>query len=432
MIIKKEHFSIANGKERLFVVGGLIITYIFLVILVLFLFNALKERESLKLQTEAEKAFNTIFFELQDDPVRANSELAEYGIIGVGVYSNIGQNVVMLGNVPKVLPKKVISNFSSWGESNSSGTALYNPETGHIEYVRFINRLTILWDVIDKNILDLSDFSAPTMNFPDVLYIVLEGKAYNAKIMRMNFSITLVLAILTIIFFFIYHIYSANRGYRDTLEKQRSLVNLGQAARTLTHEIKNPLSSVNIQLAILRLKVDPKYKSNLEIIQSEMNRVKVLTDKVSEFLYNPTGVPVKIELKSFFIDLISRFGSDIKLYMDSDFSIFFDVDRARSVFENLIKNAIESGPNPQVMIIIRRGQKANTVKIEILDRGEGLPKDAKDKIYNPFFTTKASGSGIGLSISRQFVKARDGSLRLYPREGGGTVAEVVLTTKKNS
>ncbi len=105
---------------------------------------------------------------------------------------------------------------------------------------------------------------------------------------------------MTILFVFIYHIYSTNRGYRETLEKQRSLVNLGQAARTLTHEIKNPLSSVNIQLAILRLKIDPKYKPNLEVIQSEMNRVKVLTDKVSEFLYNPTGVPVKIDLKSFF------------------------------------------------------------------------------------------------------------------------------------
>lgn len=423
---KNGHQNTEAIREKFLVVVGLIIAYAILAIMLMFLFNALREREDLKLQTEAEKSFNTIFFHLQDDPVRANNELQKNGIIGVGVYSNLGKNELMLGKVPKLLPSKYIVSMGSWADVESAGTATYDKNSDTVIYVRYINRLSLLWDIIDDTSIDLNSFTNTPMTFPDVLYIELEGKAYHNTIVTLNIYIIIAFLSLSASFIFVYHIYDNNKGYRDTLEKQRSLVNLGQAARTLTHEIKNPLSSVNIQLAILRMKIDPKYKSNLEVIQSEMDRVKVLTDKVSEFLYNPTGVPVKIDLKPFFVDLIGRFNSPVQLYMDDDFRISFDRDRARSVFENLIKNAIESGDNPQVEVLISRGGKPKTVKIEVKDRGIGLPKGANDKIYNPFFTTKNTGSGIGLSISRQFISARNGSIILYPREGGGTVAEVIL------
>ena len=422
----KLHFSVADGKEKFFVVCGLIVAYAILVILVMVLFNALKEREDLKLQTEAEKSFNTIFFHLQEDPLRASSELADNGIIGVGLYTNLGKNMLMLGSVPQLLPSSYSISLGSWGSTEGGGVASYNKETGFVEYVRYINRLTLLFDIIDENVVNLNNFTTPSMAFPDVLYIVLDGTDYHQTINNMIVYLILVLFALSIVFVMIYHIYDNNRGYRETLEKQRSLVNLGQAARTLTHEIKNPLSSVNIQLAILRLKINPKYKPNLEVIQSEMDRVKGLTDKVSEFLYNPTGVPVKIDLKPFFVDLISKFETPVQLYMDDDFTISFDRDRARSVFENLIKNAIESGDDPKVEVLISRGSKPKTVKLEVKDRGDGLPEGARDQIYNPFYTTKTTGSGIGLSISRQFITARNGSIILYPREGGGTVAEVIL------
>lgn len=423
---KDSHFSMADEKEKFFVVCGLIVAYAILVILIMFLFNALKEREDLKLQTEAEKSFNTVFFHLQEDPVRAGSELADNGIIGVGLYTNLGKNMLMLGSVPRLLPSSYSDSLGSWGSTEGGGVATYNSDTECVEYIRYINRLTLLFDIIDRNVVNLNNFTTPSMAFPDVLYIVLEGSDYHNTIFTMTIYLVLGILILSVVFILIYHIYDNNRGYRETLEKQRSLVNLGQAARTLTHEIKNPLSSVNIQLAILRLKINPKYKPNLDVIQSEMDRVKGLTDKVSEFLYNPTGVPVKIDLKPFFIDLISKFETPVQLYMDEDFSISFDRDRARSVFENLIKNAIESGDNPKVEVMIGRGVKSKTVKLEFKDRGSGLPAGVKDQIYNPFYTTKTTGSGIGLSISKQFITARNGSIILYPREGGGTVAEVIL------
>ncbi len=426
--MKKFGNSFINGKEHLFVISGLAIAYVLILIFVVSLFNAFQDREYLKLQMEAEQAFNSVFYYIKDDPVTANDELNSKGIIGVGVYSYTGKEVMSLGDVPKILSKSIVENFTDWSDDTSGGTATYNYDNDTIEYIRFINRLTVLWDVIDPNLVTLSDFKAPTVSFPDVLYIVLEGKEYRQVQNNLRIALGAAIFLISILFIFIFRIYRSNRKYRIKLESQRNLVNLGQAARTLTHEIKNPLSSVNIQLAILRVKVDPSYKTNLEVIQSEVDRLKILTDKVSEFLHNPSGIPSDFELVGFIQDIISKFPSKIELHSYSQFYVKMDKLRARSVFENLIKNAIESGNNPQVEVIIKKGNKAKTVVVEVLDRGEGLPDGAKDKIYDPFFTTKTSGSGIGLSISRQFVNARGGSLSLSIREGGGTKAQVVLPT----
>lgn len=426
--MKRLNNSFINGKEHLFVISGLAVSYILIIVFVVSLFNAFQDREYLKLQMEAEKAFNSVFYYIKDDPVTANDELQSKGIIGVGVYSYTGKEVMSLGNVPKILSKNIVDNFSEWSDDTSGGTATYNYENDTIEYIRFINRLTVLWDVIDPTLVSLKDFKAPTVSFPDVLYIVLEGKEYRQVQSNLRMALAAAIFLITILFVFILRIYRSNRKYRIKLESQRNLVNLGQAARTLTHEIKNPLSSINIQLAILRVKVNPSYKTNLEVIQSEVDRIKILTDKVSEFLHNPSGIPSEFELVDFIQDIISKFPSNIELHSYSQFYVKMDKLRARSVFENLIKNAIESGNNPQVEVIIKKGNKAKSVIIEILDRGVGLPEGVKDKIYDPFFTTKTSGSGIGLSISRQFVNARGGSLNLFNREGGGTVAQVVLPT----
>lgn len=429
--MKKLNNSIVNGKEHLFVISGLVISYLLIVVFVLFLFNALNEREYLRLQMEAEQSFNSIFFYIKDDPVKANDELQSKGIIGVGVYSYTGKKVLSLGDVPTILSKKVVANFSDWGSQTNGGTATYNYDTDTIEYIRFINRLTVLWDVIDPTLVKLSDFKAPTVSFPDVLYIIMDGRAYQATQSKMRLLMIAAIFMISLLFFFVFRIYRNNRKYKIKLDSQRNLVNLGQAARTLTHEIKNPLSSINIQLAILRVKITPSYKTNLEVIQSEVDRIKILTDKVSEFLHNPQGIPSEFELSNFIQDIISKFPSNISLYSYSTFYVKMDKLRARSVFENLIKNAVESGSSPNVEVVINKGNKARTVEIEIKDRGDGLPDNIKDKIFDPFFTTKTTGSGIGLSITRQFVIARGGSLNLYPREGGGTVAQVILPTTQS-
>ena len=76
-------------------------------------------------------------------------------------------------------------------------------------------------------------------------------------------------------------------------------------------------------------------------------------------------------------------------------------------------------------ILIKRAKKGK-IEILVMDRGVGISDKDKKKVFDPFFTTKIHGSGIGLSISTQFVKAAGGSLMLEKRNGGGTSAKVTL------
>ncbi len=116
------------------------------------------------------------------------------------------------------------------------------------------------------------------------------------------------------LFLLVLSIYRNNRRYRETIAKQESLVNLGQAARTLTHEIKNPLSAITIQLALLKKTLPGKHAGDLKLIEQEIQRLTQLTNKVSDFLRNPLGKPVVVDLNELFNSLVMRFDKPIRFF----------------------------------------------------------------------------------------------------------------------
>ena len=111
-----------------------------------------------------------------------------------------------------------------------------------------------------------------------------------------------------------------------------------------------------------------------------------------------------------------------------EYFVFFDKERFRSVFENIIKNAFESmdGMSEHLVEIAFSPGRKGIVRIFIRDRGCGIKEDEKAKIFDPFYTTKIHGSGIGLAISKQFIEASGGQIALRKRDGGGTEVEVDL------
>jgi two-component system sensor histidine kinase HydH len=418
---------IGDAKEPFIVITSLAVAFLLLIFLVGFLTTALIEREQLRMQSEAERAFNSVFLALQDSTSKALKTMAEERVNGIGVYSSMGRRVLSLGNVPMTIPlDRFSSSLEIISKSNpNTGVATYNSATKMIEYIRF-SRLTILLDTGQLTLTESGLLPTP-IDFPDVLYLNFDGEAYHKRLILIGVIGIVSSLVLIALFLLVLNIYRSNRRYRETLAKQESLVNLGQAARTLTHEIKNPLSAITIQLALLKKTLGEEHGTDLAVMDQEMKRLTQLTNKVSDFLRNPLGNPVNVDLTDLLETVIKYFDTPIAFESDRRYTINFDEDRARSVFENLLKNAVESDPagNPQVEVEVYGG-KRNQIHVLIRDRGAGIPRSEMRKIFDPFFTTKIHGSGIGLSISRQFVKARGGDLRLYRREGGGTVVEVIL------
>ena len=219
-----------------------------------------------------------------------------------------------------------------------------------------------------------------------------------------------------------------NARYRRRLDAQRQLVELGEAARTLTHEIKNPLSAIRLKTAILRRTVNgaAAAAADLQAIDDEVSRLAVLADRVSDFIRDPAGNSERIDLGPFLDELIDRHAALEVQRPATPLFVRFDRERLRSVLDNLIRNAIESTVDSSPVQAIAEASSAREATVRILDRGAGIAADQRTPVFDPFYTTKSKGSGIGLAICRRFVAAAGGTLELRPRADGGTEAVVTL------
>ncbi|MDR2485154.1 MAG: HAMP domain-containing histidine kinase [Treponema sp.] len=227
--------------------------------------------------------------------------------------------------------------------------------------------------------------------------------------------------------FYIRHLYLRNREYRERIEAQKNLVVLGTAASTLAHEIKNPLLSIRLQTGILRKLFPDQGQEEVAIIDEEVERLSGLIYRVSDYLRKEEGNRVPINAYDMVTGTAQRLcGRDI-IPQDApkDVMVYMDPFRARSVFENILRNALESGGDAEAVgAFITRN--AGSVVIGVFDRGKGISETDMKRIFDPFFTRKSTGMGIGLSISRRFVEAVKGSIKLERREGGGTLVRIIL------
>ena len=222
---------------------------------------------------------------------------------------------------------------------------------------------------------------------------------------------------------------ASNLRYRRKAEERETLARLGESARTLAHEIRNPLAAIRIQTGLLRRKVPEGVTRELDVIDEETERLNVLARRVGDFLKSPAGTLKQIDLAEFLPDLARRFSYPV--HLDADLPrchVAFDRDLLRSVIENLVRNSHESygGAAGGSAIEIALSREGGRVVIAVQDKGRGIPGELLEKVFDPFYTDKIHGSGIGLPLARRFVEAAGGTLTLASRPGGGTEARVVL------
>ncbi len=265
-----------------------------------------------------------------------------------------------------------------------------------------------------------------------IVYLELDIRDWQTSQRLIQYGFYLVPLLLVLIFLGTTLLYKKNLSYRRNELRNRELVQLGEAARTLAHEIKNPLGAIRIQTATLQKVLPAPYHRNLQVITEEVDRLRLLVDKVGDFLKNPTGDPEPVDVNTMIQDLLPRFPIPISFVakVSEPLTVWIDRNRFRTVLENILRNAVESLPETlepeQDRVLVETTQRMDRVEIRVLDRGMGLPKGAEDRIFEPFFTTKPTGSGIGLAISKRFVEAANGTLEVLSRAGGGTEARILL------
>lgn len=220
-----------------------------------------------------------------------------------------------------------------------------------------------------------------------------------------------------------------NARIYQKLRAQDRMATLGQLAASLAHEIRNPLSSMKGAAQYLADEVPGgPAREFIDIILDEAKRLNnVLTrflDYARPFALRRTETAVRPVVDSTLALLQEgEMPRDVAVrveYADEVSAWSLDQDQLRQVLINLVKNAWQAQPGGG-SIDVRVGVEHDALRIDVADRAPAIPAAERDKLFVPFFTTKAGGSGLGLPISLRIVQAHGGTLTAASREGGGNV-----------
>ena len=207
-------------------------------------------------------------------------------------------------------------------------------------------------------------------------------------------------------------------------------------AKQVAHEIKNPLTPMRLSVQSFERKFNPEDKDIREklaeysktLIQ-QIDVMSSIASAFSNFAKMPTQKREKIEVISVVKLALEIFNEDFISYSPKQEELYANLDKTQliRIVTNLIKNAMqacENEENPIIDVVVL--SEKNNVKITISDNGKGIPEKVKDLIFEPKFTTKSSGMGLGLAMIKNIIEAYDGTISFTSEVGIGTVFTVIL------
>jgi len=227
------------------------------------------------------------------------------------------------------------------------------------------------------------------------------------------------------------------RNLENQLHQAEKLATLGEMTASVAHEIRNPLGIISSTAELLRERLQRYEPQNrlAQIIVEEANR---LNDKVTEFLdFARPRVPnlqscnlAKVLDRSleFLQPEISRRQITVtRLYQDNGQLQLADPDLMHQAFLNILLNAIQAMPHGgNLTVAASQGPEGQISQIRFVDTGEGIDPEILSKVFNPFFTTKEKGSGLGLPIVKSIIESHQGTIAIDSNYGQGTTVTINL------
>lgn len=226
---------------------------------------------------------------------------------------------------------------------------------------------------------------------------------------------------------------------KEQLSRAERMSAMGEMAAGISHEIRNPLGIIRSSAELLKKKVAKIDPSNAlpDIIVEEASRLNnIITDFINYARprnprLNPCRVDDVIEKTlTFLAAQIEEHGYSIEKTCQNPLpEIMGDAPMLHQSFLNLFINAMQAMPDGGRIGVVLRAE-GGLVRVEIEDAGPGIPADLSDKIWDPFFTTKDKGTGLGLGIVKNIVEAHAGTIRIANREPQGARVIIDLPVRK--
>jgi two-component system sensor histidine kinase HydH len=203
-------------------------------------------------------------------------------------------------------------------------------------------------------------------------------------------------------------------------ERERRLASLGEMSAILAHEIKNPLASLrgNAQLLASMLPSGEKPRAKAERVVDEAVRLEKLTNDLLKFVRTGELERAPTDPAALVREAAGSIAGEIVVDTGAAPGVWsLDPGRMREVVVNLVDNAVAAGA--PVHATVR--QVAGRLVIEVADHGPGVPEEDRDRIFEPFFTGKTQGTGLGLAVVRRVIEQHGGTIAVLANPGGGAL-----------
>jgi C4-dicarboxylate-specific signal transduction histidine kinase len=224
------------------------------------------------------------------------------------------------------------------------------------------------------------------------------------------------------------------RETQDELVRKEKLATIGQLASSVGHELRNPLGVMANAAYILERTMEapsPKAKQYLELLNTQIRLSERIVSDLLDSTRSKSPQRRRISVHPLLTEQLGRVAIPSNVHVEISVDdhlpeIEVDPDQIGQILVNLFTNATQAMDNQPGVLSIHARNGDGRVHIDVRDTGPGVPPTLTDKIFEPLYTTKARGIGLGLSVSRSLATANQGSLTVVNHPGGGAVFTLAL------
>ncbi len=228
------------------------------------------------------------------------------------------------------------------------------------------------------------------------------------------------------------------------IEKAQRMAAWREVARRIAHEVKNPLTPIQLSAQRLKKRYERQiaedevkvFRDCTEMIINQVDELKNLVDEFSKFARMPASNPVPSDINAIVVEALGLYREAHKevsfVFENSRDVPEFNLDREqiKRVMINIFDNAIEAMDGKgQIRVSIDFDASLQMARIEVSDTGRGIPAEHKNRMFEPYFSTKKHGTGLGLSIVNTIVSDHNGFIRVRDNLPSGTVVSIELPVR---
>jgi two-component system, sporulation sensor kinase E len=244
--------------------------------------------------------------------------------------------------------------------------------------------------------------------------------------------------------FIINDITGLKKKERERMQAER-LLSLAKLIAGLAHELKNPLNSLTIHAQLLKKMLSPGHEHEQQIEFSRINQsVNIILEEiqrmskiVDQFILaaRPSRPSFEMHNINSLVQRIAEFlgpelelkGIHLRLDLDPEIPMTrLDEHQMRQALLNIVRNSIEAIETPHGQIEIKTTLRDDSIQIHVRDNGCGIPEQDQGKVFEPYYTKKFSGSGLGLMVVYRVIREHNGGISLKSQPGQGTTFTITL------